>query len=106
LSPQSTKYESFEDILISNNFIHNIKTFEKLIEFKDSFVKNGFYSKNFEEIKELRSRSFGSVFEVKKKRRHHIRSFWEIIQIYFENRRRSWEQTTQSNKKNGLRFSQ
>jgi alpha-tubulin suppressor-like RCC1 family protein len=26
LSPQSTKYESFEDILSSNNFINNIKT--------------------------------------------------------------------------------
>jgi alpha-tubulin suppressor-like RCC1 family protein len=53
LSPQSTKYESFEDILISNNFIVNMKTFGKLIEFKDFLVKNGFYSKNFEEIKEL-----------------------------------------------------
>jgi hypothetical protein len=47
LSPQSTKYESFEDILISNNFIDNIKTFEKLIEFKDSFVKKWFLFKKF-----------------------------------------------------------
>jgi serine/threonine protein kinase len=68
LSPQSTKYESFDDILISNNFIDNIKTFGKLIEFKDSFVKNDFYSKNFEEIKELGSGSFGSVFKVENKR--------------------------------------
>jgi hypothetical protein len=30
LSPQSTKYESFEDILISNDIFDNIKTFEKL----------------------------------------------------------------------------
>jgi hypothetical protein len=65
LSPQSTKYESFEDILTSNNRIDNIKTFEKLIEFKDSFVKNGFYSKNFEEIEKLGFGSFGSVFKVK-----------------------------------------
>ncbi len=65
LSPQSTKYESFEDILISNNFIYNIRTFEKLIEFEDSFVKNGFYSRNLVEIKELGSGSFGSVFKVK-----------------------------------------
>jgi hypothetical protein len=49
LSPHSTKYESFEDILSSNNFIDNIKTFEKLIKFEDWFVKNGFYSKYFEE---------------------------------------------------------
>jgi hypothetical protein len=67
LSPQSTKYESFDDILISNNFIDNIKTFEKLIEFKDSFVKTGFYSKNFKEIKELGFGSFGSVFKVKRR---------------------------------------
>jgi hypothetical protein len=65
LSPQSIKYESFDDILVSNNNIYNIKTFEKLIEFKDSFVKNGFYSKNFEEIKKLGFGSFGSVFKVK-----------------------------------------
>jgi hypothetical protein len=34
-SPQLTKYLSFEDILVSNNFIDNIKTYEKLIEFED-----------------------------------------------------------------------
>jgi hypothetical protein len=67
LRPQSTKYESFEDILISNNFIDNIKIFGKLIEFEDSFVKNGFYSKNFEEIKKLGFGSFGSVFKVKRR---------------------------------------
>jgi hypothetical protein len=67
LSPQSTKYKSFEHILRGNNFICNIKTFGKLIGFEDSFIKNGFYSKNFEEIKELGSGSFGSVYEVKKR---------------------------------------
>jgi hypothetical protein len=67
LSPQSTKHKSFDDILTSNNFINNIKTFEKLIEFKDSFVKNGFYSKNFEEIYELGRGSFAIVFKVKRR---------------------------------------
>ncbi len=67
LSPQLTKYESFEDTLISNNFIDNIKSFDKLIEFKDSFVKNYFYSKTFEEIKKLGFGSFGSVFKVKRR---------------------------------------
>jgi hypothetical protein len=67
LSPQSTKYESFEDILISNDFIHNIKTFGKLIEFKYSLVKNGFYSTNFVAIKKLGFGSFGSVFKVKRR---------------------------------------
>jgi len=65
LSPQSTKYESFEDILRAEDVIENMKTFGKLIEFEDSFLKNGFYSKYFKEIKELGSGSFGSVFEVK-----------------------------------------
>ncbi|HEY6437443.1 MAG TPA: hypothetical protein VIY47_12705, partial [Ignavibacteriaceae bacterium] len=67
LSPQSTKYDLFEDILRATNFIHNIKTFNKLIEFKDSFVKNGFYSENFKEIKKLGFGSFGSVFKVKRR---------------------------------------
>jgi alpha-tubulin suppressor-like RCC1 family protein len=64
LIPQLIKYESFEDILTSNNLI-DIKTFGNLIEFKDSFVKNGFYSKNFEQLNELGFGSFGSVFKVK-----------------------------------------
>ncbi len=64
-SPQPTKYESFEDILISNDNIYNIKALDKLIKFKDSFVKTGFYSKNFEEIKKLGFGSFGIVFKVK-----------------------------------------
>jgi hypothetical protein len=68
LSPQSTKYESFEDILISDNIIDNIKTFEKLIKFEYSLVRRGFYSKNFEEIEDLGSGSFGSVIKVKIKK--------------------------------------
>jgi serine/threonine protein kinase len=92
LSLQSTKYESFEDILISNNIFNNIKTFEKLIEFKDSFVKNGFYSKNFEEIKKLGFGSFGIAFKAKKndwnyfcaikKIRFNIKNKNEIIREY------------------------
>jgi hypothetical protein len=39
--------------MMMNDFINNMKTFDKLIEFKDLFVKNGFYSKNFQEINEL-----------------------------------------------------
>jgi alpha-tubulin suppressor-like RCC1 family protein len=68
LSPRSTKYKSFEDILSSNNITIKRITFEKLIEFKDSFVKKGFFSKNFEEIKELGSGSFGRVFNVKRRK--------------------------------------
>jgi hypothetical protein len=67
-SPQPTKYLSYEEILVSNDFTENRKTFEKLIEFKDSYIRNSFYTKNFEEIKKLGSGSFGSVFKVKGKR--------------------------------------
>jgi alpha-tubulin suppressor-like RCC1 family protein len=81
LSPQPTKYESFEDILISYYFINNIKTFGKLIEFKDSFVKNGFYSKHFEEIQKLGFGSFGSVFKVKIKDRDYHRRRGEYSAI-------------------------
>jgi hypothetical protein len=62
LIPQSTKCESFADILDSNNIIVNIKTFGKLIEYEYSYVRNGFYSKTFEEIKKLGFGSFVSVF--------------------------------------------
>jgi hypothetical protein len=75
LIPESTEYKSFEDILISNDFINNIKTFEKLIEFKDSFVRNGFYSKNFQEIDELGFGSFGIVFKVKLRDKYISRMF-------------------------------
>jgi serine/threonine protein kinase len=67
LSPQSTIYESFEDILRANDMIYNMKTFDNLVEFEDSFVKNGFYSKHFEEIEKFGFGSFGSVFEVKRR---------------------------------------
>jgi hypothetical protein len=71
LSPQSTKYESFEDILVSNDIIDNIKIFNKIIEFKDSFFRNGFYSKNFDELKKLGFGSFGKVFKVKIKHEYY-----------------------------------
>jgi hypothetical protein len=64
LSPQSTTYQLFEHILRADR-IKNMKTFDKLVEFKDSFVKNGFYSKHFQEIKLLGRGSFGRVFKVK-----------------------------------------
>jgi hypothetical protein len=65
LRTQSTKYEPFEVILISNDFTNNMKTFEKLIEFENSFTKNGFYSKIFGKPKKLGRGSFGTVFKVK-----------------------------------------
>jgi hypothetical protein len=67
LSPQSTKYQSFEQTLRADDMIDNMKTFDKLIEFEDSFVKNGFYSKHFQEIKLLGSGSFGSVFKAERR---------------------------------------
>jgi hypothetical protein len=39
LSQQNIYHTKIQIILVSNNFINSIKTFEKLIEFKDSFVK-------------------------------------------------------------------
>jgi hypothetical protein len=68
LRPQSTTYQSFEHILRTNNTTDNVKTFDKLIEFEDSFLKNGFYSKHFQEINQLGRGSFGSVVKVESKR--------------------------------------
>jgi hypothetical protein len=67
LSPQSTKYQSFEHILRVDGTIGNMKTFDKLVEFEDSFTRNGFYSKHFQEIKELGNGSFGFVFKIKRR---------------------------------------
>jgi hypothetical protein len=63
----SDKAIKLKSISISNEIIDNIKTFEKSIGFKDSFVKNDFYSKNFEVKKTLGFGSFGSVFKVKRR---------------------------------------
>jgi hypothetical protein len=65
LKPQLTKYESFEDILRADHIFSNTKKFDKLVEFEDKLVKNGFYSKHFQEINQLGSGSFGSVYKVK-----------------------------------------
>jgi hypothetical protein len=68
-SPRPTKYESFEEILNSDDKIDCIKTNGDLIEFEDSFVRNGYYNQMFEEIKELGFGSFGTVFEAKNRKR-------------------------------------
>jgi hypothetical protein len=65
LRPQSTKYQSFEHILRADNRISYMKTYDKLVEFEDPLVRNGFYSKHFQQINILGSGSFGSVFKVK-----------------------------------------
>jgi hypothetical protein len=69
-SPRPTKYESFEEILNSDHKIDCIKTIGDLIEFEDSFVRNGYYNQMFEEIKELGFGSFGTVFEAKNRKRN------------------------------------
>jgi hypothetical protein len=63
LSPQSTTYHSFGHILRTRG-IDYMKTFDKLVEFEDTFVKNGFYSEHFQEINHLGKGSFGSVSKV------------------------------------------
>jgi hypothetical protein len=82
LSPQSTKYQSFEQILRAGDMIDNMKTFGKLIEFEDSFVKNGFYSKHFEEIQKLGFGSFESVFEVKRRENIEFDFSGKSLRIY------------------------
>jgi hypothetical protein len=86
LSPQSTTYQSFEDILRANDVIWNMKTFDKLVEFEDSFVKNGFYSKHFQEIKYLGRGSYGNVFEAKRKEDsdYYVRTGIEYIFQYIK----------------------
>jgi hypothetical protein len=68
LRPQSTTYQSFEHILRTNNTTDNLKMFDKLIEFEDSFLRNGSYSKHFQEINQIGRGSFGSVVKVKSKK--------------------------------------
>jgi hypothetical protein len=81
LSPQSTKYQSFENILMVNCTIDNMKTFGKLVEFEDSFLKSGFYSKTFKDIKKLGFGSFGSVFKVKRRKNNYERRRREFSAI-------------------------
>jgi serine/threonine protein kinase len=66
--------------------IANMKTFDKLVEFKHSFVKNGFYSKHFQEIKYLGRGSYGNVFEAKRKEDsdYYVRTGIEYIFQYIK----------------------
>jgi hypothetical protein len=79
LSPQSTEFESFDEILKYNQ-IYNNKIIGRLIEFEDSFVQNGYYNKRFEEIKELGFGSFGTVFKAKDR---DINNFYAFKKIRF-----------------------
>jgi hypothetical protein len=68
LEPKSANFKSFDDILnfhCNNQLIFYCKSYGKLKEFEDSFIRNGYYFKTFEEIKFLGSGSFGKVFEAK-----------------------------------------
>jgi hypothetical protein len=79
LRPQSTQFESFDEIL-NYNQIDNNKKIGRLIEFEDSFVRNSYYNKRFEEIKELGFGSFGTVFKAKDR---DINDFYAIKKIRF-----------------------
>jgi hypothetical protein len=65
LKPHSGGFNSFEDILKYKNKIYFKKSFEKLIEFEDSFVRNGYFGKMFKTLSGLGFGSFGTVFKVK-----------------------------------------
>lgn len=78
--PVETKFKSFKDIF--NNYCEfNNKKSEGLIEFEDSFVRNGFYSKYYEEIEKLGFGSFGTVFKAKDRA---LNKFWAIKKIEFK----------------------
>jgi serine/threonine protein kinase len=65
--PEPTKLKSFENIWKFNDMIDLHKSFDKLIEFRDSFVRNGYHMKNFDILAQLRFGSFGTVYKVRMK---------------------------------------
>jgi hypothetical protein len=78
LSPQSTEFKSFRDILIVGNHTDYYKSEEKLIEFGDSIIRNGYYEKKFEELTELGCGSFGTVFKAKPRKDAHLDFMYSI----------------------------
>jgi serine/threonine protein kinase len=77
LSPQSTKFKSFRDILIVGNYTDNYKS-ERLIEFGDSIIRNSYFEKQFEVFTELGFGSFGTVFKAKSKNDTHLDFMYSI----------------------------
>ncbi len=65
MRPHPNVFKSFEDILKYKNEIYSKKSIEKLIEFEDSFVRNGYFMKMFDCVSNLGFGSFGNVFKVK-----------------------------------------
>jgi serine/threonine protein kinase len=58
--------DEFENIITSKEHENKFLIYS-ILRFEDSYVRNGYYNKRFEEINKLASRSFGSVFMVKRR---------------------------------------
>jgi hypothetical protein len=78
LTPQLTNYQSFEDILKFNKINNYCKSIENLIEFEDSFIRNSYYLKNFEEIIKLGSGAYGNVFKAKPKKKIELKGNYSM----------------------------
>jgi hypothetical protein len=78
LTPLTTKFESFEDILNFNKMNYYYKKFGKIIEFEDIFFRNGYFERNFININNIGCGSFGAVYKVEEKK---INNFFAIKTI-------------------------
>ena len=64
--PKETQLKSFNEVFIHYFGITYNSMEGKLTKFNDNFIRNRFYEKELNEIKELGEGSYGIVFEVKK----------------------------------------
>jgi hypothetical protein len=70
LSPLKTICKSFDEVFTNySNFQFNAT--ETLFDFKDLFFRSGFYHKEYQEVKELGSGSFGTVFKAMDKAKNY-----------------------------------
>jgi hypothetical protein len=62
LEPEKTRFKSFDEI-VAEKYEVNLKPMKKLINFYESFLREEYYSENFNEIDILGEGSFGTVYK-------------------------------------------
>jgi hypothetical protein len=82
LTPEKSKFKSFHEMF--NNYCKtSFKKFDGLIEFEDSYIRNGHFLKEYREIEKIGEGAYGIVFKAKPNR-FNIKDFVAVKRIDIE----------------------